>query len=172
MKFEHLVQINDPKLPGVDPLTRQQVWQGLVARAWRPTHFVLGLEDAQITETHQIGNVTTLHRVLNFGPFQIEDRIELHAEDRTETRVPANQFCGDSALTISIVEPAEGELWLRFQYSVSDNPGAGQEHTALSQDEEEVRRQAYKAADIDTVKVIRELAMAMPAPTYATRKDH
>ena len=85
MKFEHLVQINDPSLPGIDWLTRQQLWFGLVARAWKPTRFVLGLEDAQVIQTKQEGNVTTLARVLNYGPFQIEDTIDLIEEDRHQT---------------------------------------------------------------------------------------
>ena len=172
MKFEHLVQINDPSLPGVDWLTRQQLWLGLVARAWKPTRFVLGLEDAQITESRQQGNVTTLYRVLDYGPFKIEDSIELHEEDRTETRIVANQFCGDSTLTISIEEPNQGELWLRFYYQVSDAPNTGDVPGASSTDVEEVRKQAYRAADIDTVRMIRELAMAMPPQTPEPRKDH
>lgn len=172
MKFEHLVQINDPSLPGVDWLTRQQLWFGLVARAWKPTRFILGLEDAQVIQTGQQGNITTLARVLNYGPFQIADTMELHEEERTETRITANQFCGDSTLTISIEEPDQGELWLRFQYQVSDAPSAAGVPGASSQDVDEIRKQAYRAADIDTVKMIRELAMAMPQQAPSGRKDH
>mgnify|MGYP006202093213 FL=1 len=172
MKFEHLVQINDPSLPGVDWLTRQQLWFGLVARAWKPTRFILGLEDAQVVQTGQQGNITTLARVLNYGPFQIADTMELHEEERTETRITANQFCGDSTLTISIEEPDQGELWLRFQYQVSDAPSAADVPGASSQDVDEIRKQAYRAADIDTVKMIRELAMAMPQQAPSGRKDH
>ena len=172
MKFEHLVQINDPSLPGIDWLTRQQLWFGLVARAWKPTRFVLGLEDAQVMQTSQEGNVTTLARVLNYGPFQIEDTIELIEEDRTETRIVANQFCGDSTLTISIEEPESGELWLRFQYQVSDVPSSPGGSEVSSHDVDEIRKQAYRAADIDTVRMIRELAMAMPAQQPDNRKDH
>lgn len=172
MKFEHLVQINDPGLPGVDWLTRQQLWFGLVARAWKPTRFILGLEDAQVIQISQEGNITTLARVLNYGPFQIADTMELHEEERTETRIVANQFCGDSMLTISIEEPDQGELWLRFQYQVSDAPGTADVPGASSQDVDEIRKQAYRAADIDTVKMIRELALAMPQLTPSVRKDH
>lgn len=172
MKFEHLVQINDPALPGVDWMTRQQLWFGLVARAWKPTRFILGLEDAQVVETSQQGSVTTLSRVLNYGPFQISDVTELHEEERTETRIAANQFCGDSMLTISIEEPVQGELWLRFQYQVSDAPASDGVPCASSSDMDEMRKQAYKAADIDTVQMIRELALAMPQHTPGHRKDH
>lgn len=172
MKFEHLVQINDPNLPGIDWLTRQQLWLGLVARAWKPTRFVLGLEDAQVMQTKQEGKVTTLSRVLNYGPFQIQDTTELVEEERSETRIAANQFCGDSSLTISIEEPEAGELWLRFRYEVSDPADAGETLGASTADVDEVRRQAYKAADIDTVKMIRELALAMPLEGSASQKHH
>jgi hypothetical protein len=172
MKFEHLVQINDPSLPGIDWLTRQQLWFGLVARAWKPTRFVLGLEDAQVIETSQEGNITTLARVLNYGPFQIEDTIELIEEYRTKTSIVANQFCGDSTLTISIEEPEAGELWLRFQYQVGDTPAQTDGPEVSSNDMDEIRKQAYRAADIDTVRMIRELAMAMPAQQTNNRKDH
>jgi len=172
MKFEHLVQINDPSLPGVDWITRQQLWLGLVARAWKPTRFVLGLEDAQVKETHQHDNVTTLARVLNYGPFQIEDTIDLYEEERTQTRIRANQYCGDSTLTISIEEPQQGELWLRFEYDVGDAPGNDSGNPQHSADVDEIRKQAYRAADIDTVKMIREIAMTMPQTPPNTRKDH
>jgi hypothetical protein len=172
MKFEHLVQINDPALPGVDWLTRQQLWLGLVARAWKPTRFILGLEEARVMQTSQQGNVTTLARVLDYGPFQIEDTIELHEEDRTETRIAANRFCGDSTLVISIEEPQKGELWLRFQYQVSDNSTDQNEPAVQPADVNEIRKQAYRAADIDTVKMIRELALAFPAEDSRIRKDH
>jgi hypothetical protein len=143
-------------------------WHG----PWKPTRFILGLEDAQVTQTGQQGNVTTLSRVLNYGPFQITDTMELHEEERTETRILANQFCGDSTLTISIEEPDQGELWLRFQYQVSDAPSTGDVPGASSQDVDEIRKQAYRAADIDTVKMIRELAMTMPQQAPSIRKDH
>jgi hypothetical protein len=43
---------------------------------------------------------------------------------------------------------------------------------ASSQDVDEIRKQAYRAADIDTVKMIRELAMTMPQQAPSIRKDH
>lgn len=96
----------------------------------------------------------------------------LFEEDRTETHIAANQFCGDSTLTISIEEPEQGELWLRFHYQVSDAPNAESTTGASSPDVDEIRKQAYRAADIDTVRMIRELAMAIPQNTSGTRNDH
>lgn len=166
MKFEHLVQINDPKLPGVGWLTREQLWFGLVARAWRPVKFIMGLEEAEVTESERQGNVTTLKRRLNYGTFQINDTISLVDEQRTETRVAANPYCGRSSMVISIEEPEDGQLWLRFQYELDDSSTtqASNEGNAQAADLSEYRKQAYRAADIDTVKMIRELALTLPSP--------
>jgi hypothetical protein len=173
MKFEHLVQINDPSLPGVDWLTRQQLWFGLVARAWKPTKFILGLQSAEIVQTQQRENVTVLKRVLDYGPFKIEDTTSLHEEDRTETTITANEFCGNSTLTICIEEPEPGELWLRFNYDVGElSTKTLNNAQTLSRQEEEVRKQAYRASDIDTVRMIRELALTIPPDDNDPRKDH
>ncbi|HEX4844167.1 MAG TPA: SRPBCC family protein [Limnobacter sp.] len=175
MKFEHLVQINDPSLPSVDWLTREQLWFGLVARAWKPTKFILGLEDAQVVESTRNGNVTTLTRKLNYGAFQIEDTIDLFDEDRTETRIKANKHCGNSTMTITIEEPQAGELWLRFEYHVQDaepDPSEPEHAYARADEYEEIRKQAYRAADIDTVRMIRELALSLPSSYPGSRKDH
>ena len=32
MRFEHLIQINDPLMPLLDTLSREQLWRGLVLR--------------------------------------------------------------------------------------------------------------------------------------------
>src|SRR5512137_452669 len=77
MRYEHLVQINDPLMPLLDTLTRNQLWQGLVLRAEEPTQFVLGLENATI-HSHDIRDgVHELTRTLDFGSFQVEDRVRL-----------------------------------------------------------------------------------------------
>lgn len=90
------------------------------------------------------------------APFKLKTPSSLIEEDRTETRIVANQFCGDSTLTISIEEPESGELWLRFQYQVSDVPSSPGGSEVSSHDVDEIRKQAYRAADIDTVRMIRE----------------
>ena len=40
MKFEHLIEINDPLNPLIDPLSVDQLWRGLVLRAESPKLFV------------------------------------------------------------------------------------------------------------------------------------
>ena len=169
MKFEHLVQINDPTLPHVAFLSREQVWLGLVARAWKPTQFILGLEDAQVTEKKRQGNTTILHRTLNYGPFQIQDTVELSDETRSETKIQANIYCGPSSMSITIEEPEKDLLWLRFKYHIQDLETDAASDASQSQIDE-ARRQAYHAADIDTVKLIRELALMWPTQTSSERQ--
>lgn len=159
MKFEHLVQINTPDQPKTNWLTRDQLWIGLRTRAWKPTQFILGLEHADVVEFKQINDITTLHRKLHYGSFCVEDTVELHTGDRTKTTIRPSRLCGPSTLIIQIEEPEPDILYLRFQYQVIEAEGLSPTDQP-TQDQDEMRKQAYKAADLDTVNTIRELALA------------
>ena len=51
MKFEHLIEINDPLNPLMDTLTREQLWRGLVLHAESPKLFVPHLDECTIDRT-------------------------------------------------------------------------------------------------------------------------
>ncbi|MGZ8255442.1 MAG: AtaL-like protein [Burkholderiaceae bacterium] len=154
MRYEHLVQINDPLMPLLDTLTRNQLWQGLVLRAEEPTQFVLGLEGATI-HSHEIRDgVHELARTLDFGSFQVEDRVRLVRDDRSEVRTKAGPTWPASRLTITIEEPGTDLLFLRFLYE-SYEPAGETEHDPVIV---ALREQAYEHADLDTVVRIRALA--------------
>ena len=102
MRFEHLVQINDPLMPLLDTLTRNQLWQGLVLRAEAPTQFVLGLERATIHSREDCGRVRELTRTLDFGSFKVEDRVRLVRDARSEIHTKAGPPWPASRLTITI----------------------------------------------------------------------
>src|SRR5215217_203430 len=55
MKFEHLIEINDPLNPLIDTLTHEQVWRGLVLRAESPKLFVPHLDEVRIGERTDTG---------------------------------------------------------------------------------------------------------------------
>ena len=55
MKFEHLIEINDPLNPLIDTLSLEQVWRGLVLRAESPRLFVPHLDECQISERSDAG---------------------------------------------------------------------------------------------------------------------
>jgi hypothetical protein len=153
MRFEHLIQVNDPRLP-LAPLTRQQLWRGLVRRAEQPAEFVLGLSGAVIHERHRDGEVVELIRTLDFGSFQVADRLRMVPMQETQTSTPAGSGWPASRMIIRIEEPEPAWLCLRFVYESDAEDGAeGMEAIAAA-----LRNQAYKSADVDTVRRIRELA--------------
>ena len=148
MNFEHLIQINDPLNPLVDPLTREQLWEGLVLRAEQPQLFVIGLDSCTILS--RVGNV--LERELHYGKATIRDRVTL--QDHQSVRydiLPTDAHVGGS-LTMIIEQPDELQLFLRFEYAttlpVSDDQDAVQTT--------EIVKSAYRESDIDTVRLIRQ----------------
>lgn len=162
MRFEHLIQINDNQLTEVENLSRSQLWFGLVARAYKPTKFIMGLEGADILDTQLQEGFMLIKRRLDFGSFKIFDEIELHEEQRTVNRIYPSEFSGASSLIIQIEEPQDEELWLRFTYQIEEQDGSPAHSSLEQQQMNEARKQAYKASDIDTVKMIRELAGMTP----------
>jgi len=158
MRFEHLVQINDPLNPLLDTLTRAQLWRGLVLRAESPQQFVFGLAGCRIHSREQLASSMRLTRTLDFGAFEVHDRVELEPEWRTHTTTEAGATWPAGRLDIFIEEPQPENLYLRFVYELegpedSDSGEFGAQVEAL-------RREAYRGADLDTVARIRQLAEA------------
>ncbi|NCW78771.1 MAG: DUF1857 family protein, partial [Oxalobacteraceae bacterium] len=71
MKFTHLIEINSPDNPLIVPLSREQLWRGLVLRAERPTLFVMGLDACEITQRSE----HMLSRTLQFGQLTVRDEV-------------------------------------------------------------------------------------------------
>jgi hypothetical protein len=151
MKFVHLIEINAADNPLIAPLSRAQLWRGLVLRAERPTLFVLALDACEITGRSENG----ISRTLRFGKLIIHDEVQFLQQQQVRYHVPQQNDIPVSDLTMTIEEPAPGALFVRFEYD---------DHQAASDDAEaefynSFRRDAYKESDIDTVRKIRELAM-------------
>ena len=150
MNFEHLIQINDAENPLVPPLTRAQLWQGLLYRVEDAVPFLPGLESCTIVERQ----ANELLRELDFGPATIHDRVTLvEAESVRFDIVPSETHAGGS-LTISIEEPEPGFLFLRFAYQTTLATGNDPEERAYI----EYVKSAYHQSDIDCVRLIRTLA--------------
>lgn len=149
MQFEHLIEINDLLNPLVDVLTRDQLWRGLVLRAEQPKLFVSYLDEC--THVERDGDVLT--RELRYDALLIRDTVTFTPQHSVHYDVPAQGEIPASRLVVTIEEPQEGALFVRFAYddgrSEDDNMDAFYS---------EFRRSAYKEADIDTIKTIRELA--------------
>lgn len=154
MRFEHLIQINDPLMPLLDTLTREQLWRGLVMRAEEPTQFVLGLEVATIHSRSHVGDEVELVRTLDFGSFKVDDRVRLVPQRRSEIHTGAGPTWPASRMTIEIEEPQPELLFLRFLYEWDQTGGDG----VLDDVTTALRKQAYERADLDTVARIRALA--------------
>jgi hypothetical protein len=154
MRFEHLVQINDPLQPLHAEVAREQLWRGLVRRAERPAEFVLGLAGATIEQRIDEPGRLQLVRTLDFGSFRVHDRVLLTADGVSVTEVEAAAGYPAGRLTIRIEEPAAGSLFLRFTYESDEDAASGDLDALVRQ----LREQAYRSADIDTVRRIRDLA--------------
>jgi hypothetical protein len=156
LNFEHLIQINDPLNPFVEAMTREQLWEGLVLRAEQPQLFVLGLDTCTILS--RTGN--TLERELHYGQATVRDRVTLLANESVRYDILATESHVGGSLTMTIEQPDELQLFLRFEYTttlpVSDDKDARQT--------QEIVKSAYRESDIDTVRLIRQYVQGNKAP--------
>lgn len=152
MHFEHLVEINDLEIPLLEVLTRAQVWAGLMHRVEDARPFLPGLDQCEILSRSD----ARIERRLRFGSTDIFDHVTLAPDDWVRFDTAATQTHGGGVLTIRIEEPEPNYLFLRFTYETVFATGHEAEDSAFA----DYLRQAYEAADVDTVRVIRELATA------------
>ncbi len=151
MKFTHLIEINTTGNPLIAPLSREQLWRGLVLRAERPTLFVIGLDACEITQRSD----QALSRTLQFGQLKVHDQVRLLPLQHVHYHVPEQKDIPASDLTMTIEEPQPGALFVRFEYDDHQGDVEGDEAAFYN----EFRREAYKEADIDTIRMIRQLAV-------------
>jgi len=149
MRFSHLIQINDPLNPLIDPISREQLWRGLVYRVENPLPFVLGLDECRIV----VRTEHTLRRELHFGALRVRDRVTLDPMKQVRYETEAGEGLPASSLVMSIEGQSTDELMVRFEYEIlrrtGDAPG--------DQFYDAFRKQAYVEADIDTIRTIRRL---------------
>lgn len=150
MKFIHLVEINDPLNPLIEPLTREQLWRGLVLRAEAPKRFVEWLDDCRLRSE----GIDRLARTLHYGEAAISDTVTFTPLQKVQYDVPAQGDIPASRLLVTIEEPTPDLLQVRFCYDDFQVEAPGSMEAFYN----EFRRSAYQEADIDTVRIIRELA--------------
>jgi hypothetical protein len=151
MKFSHLIQINDPLDPLIEPLSRAQLWRGLVLRAESPLQFVLALDAFEIVRRAE----NALARELHFGKLTLRDRVEFEPMNRVRYEVEAAAGSPAATLLMTIEEPEPDQLFVRFDYETFEDEAAA----PLNEFYNNFAKQAYVAADIDTVSTIRRLAL-------------
>lgn len=150
MKFDHLVEINDPLNPLIDPLTREQLWRGLVLRAEAPKTFMPWLDRCDIIDRSD----DAISRELHYGELVVHDRVTFLPQEQVRYHVPAQKDIPASTLTMTIEEPQPDAFFVRFEYDdgcieSADSPDAFYN---------EFRRSAYQESDIDTIRIIRQMA--------------
>lgn len=150
MKFEHLVEINELHNPLIMVITREQLWRGLVMRAELPKLFVPYIDEATISDRTEEG----MTRRLRYGDLVVVDEVTLHRYSHVHYAVAAQNDIPQSSLRMSIEEPQTDALFVRFLYDDGHTP----EQDAANEMYNDYRRSAYQEADIDTIRVIRELA--------------
>jgi hypothetical protein len=150
MKFEHLIEINDPFNPLADTLTREQVWRGLVIRAESPKLFVPHLDECDIGARES----GSFKRRLRYGDLVVEDTVLLTPLQEVRYEVPAQGEIQASTLVMTIEAPTSAMLHVRFCY----DDGMGEAEDEAGKMYNEFKKSAYQEADIDTVRILRQLA--------------
>ena len=151
MKFNHLIQINDPLNPLIDVMTRAELWSGLVLRAEAPKLFMPHLDECLLSEQ----STASVKRELRYGELRIRDIVTYEPLLRVHYQVPAQGEIAMSSLSMTIEEPAPGALFVRFEY----DDGGPDEVSSEQAFYDQFRRTAYEEADIDTIRVIREMSV-------------
>ncbi len=149
MVFEHIITVNDAREPIVTPMTRWQLWQGLMRRVTDPCRFSDTLDSAQVHE------VTTTHwtRELRYGPVVVRDRVTADPMDTISYEVEWPPRLAGSRLTMRIEEPAFGTMIVRFLY---DSPYAS-EDPQVTRGQRLALESAYLHADIDAIALVRRM---------------
>ena len=150
MKFTHLVEINDPLNPLIEPLTRDELWRGLMLRASFPKLFVPWLDACDVAHR----SVGAIDRELRYGDVIVRDHVTFLPQLQVQYRVPAQNDIPQSRLNMTIEEPQPGALFVRFEYD-DDSPDVPGTTEAFYN---EFRRSAYEESDIDTIRMIRQLS--------------
>lgn len=119
-------------------------------RAERPTLFQLGLDSCEIIER----SAQHLARILSFGQLVIHDSVRFEFMQQVLYHVPQQNEIPVSDLSMTIEEPQPGALFVRFEYD-DHLPDNDDKENAIYND---FRRSAYEESDIDTIRVIRQLA--------------
>lgn len=151
MHFEHLIEINNPLNPFIEPLSVEQVWHGLMYRVEEPTVFLPGLERCTILSRQ--GN--RVERKLHFGQASVHDTVTFRYLEWVCFESAATTEHAGGRLTIRFDQPAADHLYLRFTYETTlpEGMGAG-EGVEVS----EYVKAAYRESDLDTVRIIRLIA--------------
>ena len=150
MQFDHIIEINDPFNPLIEPMARDQLWRGLVLRAETPGAFVPWLDSCKLFDR----TPESVSRELHYGDLTIVDRVTFVPQQEILYQVPQQKDIPASSLRVSIEEPQADRFIVRFAYDDGREEAEGAVDAMYNQ----FRQSAYLESDIDTIRVIRQLA--------------
>jgi hypothetical protein len=149
MRFEHLIQITDPADARVPPMSREELWRGLMKRVETPQFFDLGPDRCEI-EPADFEAPDRRRRALAYGRLAFRDTVRLDAGCGLHFVPEPHDEQPPVELRIRIEEPQAGTLLLRFVYSSAAEPAPGE--AGLWR----LREQAWLEQDRDMVRTLRE----------------
>ena len=149
LRHEHIVRINDSI---VRPwLTREQLWRGLHHTIVAPQLVDESIDTAYICEIAR----GRLRREIHRGPHCLTDEVELAPGDSLIIFADRDGSFAGSILTMRIEEPAPEALFVRFTYEICGLEAVRDEK------EDQVRRLAYQASDIERIRRVRRLSVPL-----------
>jgi acetylaranotin biosynthesis cluster protein L len=114
VRYEHLLQINDPTRPDIRPLSRAQLWRGLVLRAARPEVFDPSIDASRTLEEDPTRQLREVRR----STATVTESVELEPETQVTLTIVGGGGLSGSRLEIRIEEPAPAALFVRFVYEL------------------------------------------------------
>jgi len=152
--YEHLIQINDANNPTLIPLSRRQLWLGLLRRAERPQEFLIGVERVEIMER----SAGYFERDMQLGKLQVCDHITLEEDVSVHFETQPGENHDGGSLLMRIEEPQPGDLFVRFVYQTSLPETGPMDTEAGDAYFASYVKAAYRDTDIDSIRKIRALA--------------
>lgn len=150
--FEHRL----PAKKGDVYLSYEQLRKGLLYYFKNPKVFIPHIDDVTITDKTKDKNYPVLERILDFGPFKVEDKVVFLPDDLIRVSVAANEKLPEAVLEIQIERNRLGFFDLIFFYyedPVRDPEEYGFEIL-------ELRKAAWEAQDKTIVDLICDLSIS------------
>lgn len=150
MHYEHQIQVTDPADPRIDPMDRDALWRGLLARVYAPERFPFGPDDCRtqaLDGSTRPEDATRLRRELHYGELRLVDEVTIQSGVSLVFQPERREGMPAIVLSLRLEEPQPGLLCLRFIYlspAETDDP-----------ETDGLRQQAWLAADRDMVRTLR-----------------
>lgn len=150
LKVQYQIFINPYPTQEQAHLSIEQLWSGLVLRVLEPMRFTIGLDGAEVTQV----NERQYRRTLSFGAHSIVDEVALEPQRSVRFVTEATEQIPSGQLYYEIQDDPTHGLVLLCEYATAfPEPQSDEEQQLL-----ETIKSAYRMADEDMVRIIREYA--------------